>query len=48
MYSVVSIESLNNLWCTERVIQLMDESRLDDASAVASEWGYRLEGEAPP
>lgn len=48
MYKVVSLEDLNTMWCSERVIHLLDESRMDDAEAVAKEWGYKLEGEASP
>jgi len=48
MYRVVSLEDLNTMWCSERVIQLLDEARMDDAEAVAKEWGYKLEGEASP
>lgn len=48
MYTVVSLEDLNTLWCSERVIELLDEARMADADAVAREWGYLLEGEASP
>ena len=42
---------MNNVWSCERIIELLDESRLVDAQAMAQEWGYSMDdGEAfdPP
>jgi len=43
MFTVVSLEYLNTAWCSKRVIDLLDETRVDDAEAVAKEWGFMLE-----
>jgi hypothetical protein len=48
MYVAASLEDLNALWCSERVIHLLDMARMDDADAVAKEWGYKLEYEESP
>lgn len=45
MYEVVLLNELNHLWCSERVIQLLDEARTTDAKSVAKEWGYELEAD---
>ncbi len=48
MYTVVSLADLNTLWCSERVIELLDQAKMKEAEALASEWGYQLEGEVDP
>lgn len=36
--SVVTVEDVNNFWTVERVIELLDQSRTEDAQAIAQEW----------
>ena len=34
------VEHDNNCWSCERIIQLLDDTRLSDAKAIAAEWNY--------
>lgn len=45
---VYSVEDLNNCWVAGRVIELLDDSRSDDAAAIAREWGMDMEEEIGP
>lgn len=36
----LSIDDLNNCWSCERIIELLDETRSQDAHAIAQEWFY--------
>jgi len=40
---VYSVEDLNNVWIAERVIELLDDSRNEDAKAIAKEWGMDMD-----
>ena len=40
---VYSVEDLNNVWIAERVIELLDDSRNEDAAAIAKEWGMDMD-----
>lgn len=37
---VFTVEDINNVWCCERVLELMEDARNNDARAIAQEWGH--------
>ena len=39
-----SVEDLNEAWVVERVINLLDQARNDDAQAIAREWSFDWDG----
>lgn len=42
------VEHDNNCWSCERIIQLLDDTRLSDAKAIAAEWNYPWDEDDTP